>query len=77
MKAYDFACNKCGKKFEDLVNDLSEARCPDCSSADVEKLLSAFAIGGSSSSSSSFDLGSMGSGGGGGGCCGGGACGLN
>ncbi len=74
MKLYDFLCNKCGKKFEDLVNDLSEARCPDCASADVEKQLSAFAIGGSSSSSASFDPG-------GGGCgtgfCGTGGCGLN
>ncbi len=73
MKLYDFLCNKCGKQFEDLVKDLSEARCPGCSSADVQKQLSAFSIGGSSSSSSAaFD-----SGGGGGGCCSGGACGFN
>lgn len=74
MKLYDFLCNKCGTEFEDLVKDLSEARCPDCASANVDKQLSAFAIGGSSSSAS-FDPGS------GGGCgtgfCGGGTCGLN
>ncbi|MCA9595768.1 MAG: zinc ribbon domain-containing protein, partial [Myxococcales bacterium] len=47
MKLYDFLCNDCGQKFEDLVRELSDARCPACESANVEKQLSAFAIGGS------------------------------
>ncbi len=50
MRLYDFQCNQCGKLFEELVRDLSEARCPSCSSADVTKQLSAFAIGSSSRS---------------------------
>jgi putative FmdB family regulatory protein len=50
MRLYDFGCNQCGQQFEELVKELSEARCPACSSADVAKQLSAFAIGGSSRS---------------------------
>ena len=72
MRLYDFHCNACGHDFEDLVRELSDARCPKCSTAEVEKTLSGFAIGGKS--------GETVSGGGGGGCaggfCGGGACGL-
>jgi putative FmdB family regulatory protein len=50
MRLYDFGCNQCGKQFEDLVRDLADARCPACSSADVTRQLSAFAIGASSRS---------------------------
>jgi putative FmdB family regulatory protein len=50
MRLYDFSCNQCGKQFEELVRELSEARCPACASADVAKELSAFAIGSSSRS---------------------------
>lgn len=71
MMLYDFHCNKCGKEFEDLVRELSEARCPACESADVEKQLSAFNIGGSSRSEP------VPSGGCGSGFCGGGGCGMN
>ena len=73
MKLYDFHCNHCDKDFEDLVQEVSDARCPACSAADVTKQLSAFSVGGSSraeSSGPSF-------GGCGGGACGTGSCGLN
>ena len=69
MKLYDFRCNACGHDFEDLVREISDARCPKCAGADVEKTLSAFAIGGKSA-------GSTFGGGCAGGSCGGGACGL-
>ena len=68
MRTYDFECNQCGKLFEDLVRDLSEARCPACSSADVTKQLSAFKVGSSSKSEAMPPPGC----GGGGGMCGGG-----
>lgn len=68
MRLYDFECNQCGKRFEDLVRELSEARCPACSSADVTKQLSAFKVG----SSSKSDAGPMPPMGCGGGMCGGG-----
>lgn len=75
MRSYDFVC-ECGKEFEDLVRDLSEARCPVCGSAHVTKQLSTFAIGrssgGSGKSSPSPEMGGCG-----GGFCGGGGCGLN
>jgi putative FmdB family regulatory protein len=46
MMLYDFECDDCGKKFEDLVRELSDARCPACASAHVTKQLSTFAVGG-------------------------------
>lgn len=73
MKLYDFHCNHCDKDFEDLVSNLSDARCPVCSAADVTRQLSAFAVGGSSRDSGGG--GSYGGGCGGGGC-GAGSCGL-
>jgi putative FmdB family regulatory protein len=73
MKLYDFQCNKCGKEFEDLVKEISDARCPDCESADVTKQLSTFAIGSSSGGRSAPPA----TGGCGTGFCGTGGCGLN
>ena len=73
MRLYDFHCNECGKDFEDLVREVSDARCPSCAASDVQKVLSAFAVGGGGGR----DAGEP-SGGGGGGCaggfCGGGSC---
>ncbi len=68
MKLYDFQCNRCGRRFEELVRDVAEARCPSCSSAEVAKQISAFAIAGGrgEASSSPAECGP---------CCGGGACG--
>lgn len=70
MRLYDFHCNGCGHDFEDLVREVADARCPKCATADVEKALSAFAVGGKAAQTS-------GNGGGcAGGFCGGGACGV-
>ncbi len=74
MRLYDFRCRGCGKSFEDLVQDVREARCPSCASADVDKQLSAFSVGGGSSESEPV---SYGGGGCGTGTCGTGGCGLD
>lgn len=71
MKLYDFQCNGCGCRFEELVHDVAEARCPTCSSSDVAKQLSAFAVAGSRGEPPSQAGNACGP------CCGGGACGLN
>jgi putative FmdB family regulatory protein len=71
MKLYDFQCRQCGKEFEDLVRELSDARCPACESADVEKQLSSFSIGGGTKAAPP-PVGGCGTG-----FCGGGGCGLN
>ncbi len=70
MKLYDFHCNACGKDFEDLVDDASDACCPACSTHDVRKGLSAFAVGKTGG-------GDPPTGGCAGGFCGGGGCGLD
>lgn len=70
MKLYDFQCNGCGRKFEDLVADVTDARCPTCASSDVTKQLSAFAVGGKTADAPM-------AGGCGSGFCGSGGCGLN
>ena len=74
MRLYDFHCNACGKDFEELVREVSEARCPDCGTSEVEKQLSAFAVG---RGGGGREPASSGGGGCGGGFCGGGACGLS
>lgn len=71
MKLYDFQCNACARRFEELVHDVTEARCPTCSSSDVVKQLSAFAVAASRGEPASPAAGACGS------CCGGGACGLD
>lgn len=71
MKLYDFQCNGCGRRFEDLVHDVAEARCPSCHSSDVTKQLSAFAVAGSRGEPAvTADVAC-------GPCCGAGACGLD
>jgi putative FmdB family regulatory protein len=45
MPIYDFQCRACGEEFEALVRPQDPAAaCPSCRSADVEKLLSGFAM---------------------------------
>jgi len=49
MPLYEYRCQKCGKKFE-LLRRMSDAdrylECPECRSAEVERLLSTFSAGG-------------------------------
>jgi putative FmdB family regulatory protein len=70
MKLYDFQCNGCGRRFEELVRQVADARCPSCSSSDVARQLSAFSVGGGRSEPAQKNAGC-------GSCCGGGACGLD
>jgi putative FmdB family regulatory protein len=79
---YEFRCVDCHTKFEELVYetaDLADVTCPSCSSSQVTKQLSAFAVmGGTSDVGGSAGSGSDGFDGGcaTGGCCSGGACGF-
>ncbi|MEW6051940.1 MAG: zinc ribbon domain-containing protein [Candidatus Zixiibacteriota bacterium] len=44
MPMYEYACNECGRKFEELVRHEDETvSCPVCQSSDARKLLSMFA----------------------------------
>ncbi len=43
MPLYEYACKKCGKDFELLVNSQTKIVCEYCGSADVEKKMSTFA----------------------------------
>ncbi|WP_071933999.1 MULTISPECIES: FmdB family zinc ribbon protein [Sporomusaceae] len=50
MPIYEFQCNACGVRFDQLcrVNWEGAVRCPSCQSSDVRKLLSQFVSGGRS-----------------------------
>ncbi len=54
MPMYEYRCRSCGDRFEELVPsssiDDSEVACPACGQHAVEKLMSAFASGGTGSS---------------------------
>lgn len=40
MPLYEFACEKCGARFEELVRAGQSAPCPRCKSVDVQRLFS-------------------------------------
>jgi putative FmdB family regulatory protein len=45
MPIYDYACRRCGQKFELLVRTGTVEACPSCQSQDLERLLSSgFAV---------------------------------
>ena len=45
MPIYDYACRRCGEKFELLVLAATVEECPSCQSQDLERLLSSgFAV---------------------------------
>lgn len=45
MPLYEFRCNKCRKKFEELVLSRdARVECPKCKAADVVRLMSAFSV---------------------------------
>ncbi len=71
MKLYDFECQACGRRFEDLVQDVAEAECPSCGSAHVAKQLSSFAVAGSRGEPNAPAPAACGP------CCGGGVCGVD
>jgi putative FmdB family regulatory protein len=51
MPLFEFTCRGCGHKFETLIIGNRQAVCPTCASADLEKLYSTFAAGGSTETS--------------------------
>ena len=45
MPMYEFRCNTCRKKFEELVlNREARVQCPKCKKTDVTRLMSAFSV---------------------------------
>lgn len=45
MPLFDFECQKCHERFEELVFASTQVRCPRCADAEVKKLPSRVAIG--------------------------------
>ena len=53
MPLYEFACDACGKEFEELFRSVTERRrpkCPHCKSGNVHKVFSTFALAGGEAS---------------------------
>jgi putative FmdB family regulatory protein len=44
MPIYEFYCDHCEVQFEELVRNGDKPRCPACSTNDVRRLLSRFAV---------------------------------
>jgi putative FmdB family regulatory protein len=65
---YEYVCMECESHFEELVRNGEEPDCPDCSSANVRRQLSVFAMHGGTAEQPTFRSS-------GGGCCGG-SCGC-
>ena len=62
MPLFEFKCRECGTMFEKIVpSSTTKVACKKCSSPKVEKLLSVFAVGGSSHSAASVESGPCGS----------------
>jgi len=46
MPIYEYHCHSCGAEFETLVrNNATRVRCSQCDSDDLQKLISAHAVG--------------------------------
>jgi len=61
MPLFEFKCRDCGTTFEKIVpSSTTQVACKKCAGPHVEKLLSVFAVGGSSHSSASFEVGPCG-----------------
>lgn len=65
MPIYEFTCGKCNKDFEKICRSTSneEIKCPDCSSNDVSKKFSMFAVSSGGRSKGDFDTSSFSAGG--------------
>lgn len=58
MPIFEFQCRDCGAKFERIVNSASgKVSCKSCESTLVSKLLSVFAMSGSSPKSAASESG--------------------
>lgn len=72
MPVYEYVCKECNTRFDTLVrsSEAERASCTSCSSTNVRRLMSSFAmVGGFDDSYVASDAGN------GGGCCGG-SCGC-
>ena len=48
MPIYEYVCMECESHFEELVRGEQQVTCPDCSSEDVSRQFSTFAVHGAS-----------------------------
>ncbi|HEY2906858.1 MAG TPA: zinc ribbon domain-containing protein [Vicinamibacterales bacterium] len=55
MPLFEYECRGCGHHFEHLTRGSDAPSCPACRSADLQKLLSVFAVNTSGASSKSLD----------------------
>ncbi|MGE3958811.1 MAG: zinc ribbon domain-containing protein [Vicinamibacterales bacterium] len=55
MPLYEYACRSCGRHFEYLTRADQAPACPSCSSTELEKQFSAFAVNAGSSATPRFD----------------------
>jgi putative FmdB family regulatory protein len=44
MPIYEYRCRNCGHQFEAVVRNAVQPPCPSCSSDDLERLISMFAV---------------------------------
>jgi putative FmdB family regulatory protein len=57
MPLFEYECRACGKQFEFLTRDGQSPTCPSCHGADLQKLLSVFAVSGGSGDKSAMPAG--------------------
>ena len=60
MPLFEYECRACGRQFEYLTRAGQSPACPSCASAELEKRLSAFAVGAGSSTASFSEAQPMG-----------------
>jgi putative FmdB family regulatory protein len=61
MPILEYVCKECAHRFETIVQGSHEpAACPSCQSADLERLLSMFAVGGRSTTLAAAPVGPCG-----------------
>lgn len=48
MPILEYVCKECSHRFEKIVQGSQEPACPACDSANLDRLLSVFAVGGKS-----------------------------
>jgi putative FmdB family regulatory protein len=53
MPMFEYRCHDCSQTFEALVRSSETAQCPSCQSQTLEKLISVFAMSGTSKQGSS------------------------
>jgi len=57
MPLYEYTCRGCSHTFEALVRDSKTPVCPSCQSADVERLVSLFAVSSDSTRKANLEAG--------------------